>query len=150
MSIKQQIDQDLKTAMLAGDKEQVMVLRGLKSTILYAEVAKGAREEGIGEAEVTELLAKEAKKRQESADLYRQGGSEDRVKAELYEKAIIETYLPKQLTDDELSKLVDEVIGSIEGEGKAIMGKVIAEAKTRSNGQADGSRIAQFVKTKLG
>src|SRR3954462_11571922 len=102
MSLKQQIDRDIKTAMLAGQKTLVTTLRGLKSTILYAEVAKGSREEGLSDPEAIELLAKEAKKRQESADLYKQGGSPERAEAELTEKQVIEQYLPKQLTEDEL------------------------------------------------
>jgi uncharacterized protein YqeY len=74
-STKQQIDADLKTAMLAGDKTLVTTLRGLKSAILYVEVAENAREKGLPEDAVVAILQKEAKKRQESADLYLQGGN---------------------------------------------------------------------------
>lgn len=75
--LKQKIEQDIKTAMLAGDKTLVMTLRGLKSAILYIEVAQGIRDTGLPDAEVIDLLAKEAKKRQESADLYKQGGNQE-------------------------------------------------------------------------
>jgi uncharacterized protein YqeY len=150
MSIKQQIEQDLKAAMLAGDKSLVTVLRGLKSTILYAEVAKGSRETGLSDEEIIELFAKEAKKRQESADLYTQGGSAERASAELAEKSVIEKYLPSQLTDDELTALVDAAVQTVEGDPKSVMGKVIAMVKAQSAGRADGARIAQIVKNKLG
>src|SRR6185369_11783185 len=98
--LKVRIDQDLKTALLAGDKTLATTLRGLKSAILYVEVAKGVRDEGLSDEEIVTLLAKEAKKRQESADLYVQGGSQERADAELAEKKAIEVYLPQQLSDD--------------------------------------------------
>src|ERR671929_50955 len=99
MSLKERIDQDLKQAMLAGDKTLVTTLRGLKSAILYAEVAKGSRDKGLSDEEVVEILTKEAKKRQESADMYSQGGSAEKAEAELTEKTVIEKYLPAQLSD---------------------------------------------------
>ena len=83
MSIKATIEADIKTAMLAGEKERVTTLRGLKSSILYAEVAAGKRDEGLDEQTVTSLMQKEAKKRQESADLYIQGGNKERAESEL-------------------------------------------------------------------
>jgi len=90
MGLKQQIEDDLKTAMLAGDKTLVTTLRGLKSAILNIEVAKGARETGLPDSEITDILAKEAKKRKESADMYVQGASQERAEAELQEKTVIE------------------------------------------------------------
>lgn len=149
MTIKQRIDEDVKTAMLAGDKSKVTVLRGLKSAILYVEVAKGQRGDGLTDEEIIEVFSKEAKKRQESADMYSQGGDAVRAEAELAEKSLIETYLPKQLSDDELVSLVDEVLANLDGEPKAIMGKAIAEVKLRAAGRVDGARVAQVVKSKL-
>src|SRR5215469_9173473 len=121
--LRQQIEQDLKTALLAGDKERALTLRSLKSAILYVEVAKGARETGLPEDELIAILSKEAKKRQESADLYKQGGSEDRAAKELAEKTIIEGYLPKQLSDDELLALVDKAIAQTNASGMQAMGQ---------------------------
>jgi uncharacterized protein YqeY len=147
--LKQQIDRDLKTALLAGDKDQAMTLRSLKSVILYAEVAKGVRESGLEDNEIITLLSKEAKKRQESADLYVKGGSEDRAAKELAEKRIIEGYLPKQLTDAELVAVIDEVIAATETVGPQAMGQIIGQVKQKTAGQADGGRIAQKVKERL-
>jgi uncharacterized protein YqeY len=150
MMIKQQIDTDLKAAMLSGDKTLTTTLRGLKSVILYAEVAAGKRDEGLDDAAITDLLAKEAKKRQESADLYQRGGSQDRVKAELAEKKIIERYLPDQLSDEELVALVDQAITEVGANGPQAIGQVIGKVKQASKGQADGARIARLVKERLG
>src|SRR6185436_15726373 len=102
MSLKQQIDADIKQAMLGGDKVLTTTLRGLKSAILYVEVAKNKREEGLTDDEITEVLSKEAKKRQESADLYVQGGNQVKADEELVEKIVIEKYLPAQISEDEL------------------------------------------------
>ena len=149
MSIKQQFEQDLKTAMLGGDKKAVSVLRGLKGAVLNVEIEKGSREAGLKDDEVITVLAKEAKKRQESADMYATGDSPDRAAAELEEKAIIERYLPQQLSDGELEALIDEVIAATGASGPQAMGQVIGAVKAKSAGQADGGRIASLVKEKL-
>jgi uncharacterized protein YqeY len=147
--LKQRLGEDLKAALLAGDKDRATTIRGIKSVILYAEVASGSRADGLGDDEIIALLAKEAKKRQESADLYIKGGSEDRAAKELAEKKIIEAYLPKQLTDEELAAIIDEVIDSVEASGPQVMGQVIGQVKQRTAGQAEGGRIAQMVKERL-
>jgi uncharacterized protein YqeY len=150
MTIKQQIDEDLKAAMLSGDKTLATTLRGLKSAVLYVEVASGKRDEGLDDAAVIDIFTKEAKKRQESADLYRRGGSDDRAEAELAEKKIIEKYLPAQLSDEELKVLIDQTITEVGDAGPQAMGKVIGAVKQSSKGQADGARIASLVKERLG
>lgn len=149
MKLKQQIDQDLKTAMLAGDKTLVSVLRGLKSSVLNAEVAKGAREKGLGDGQMVELLSKEAKKRQESADLYSQAGEAERAEAELAEKAIIQKYLPKQLSKEEISSLIDEVVKDMGEISQQNMGMIIGQVKKRGGVSADGALIASLVKGRL-
>lgn len=148
-SIKDQIDADLKQAMLAGDKTLVTTLRGLKSAILNAEIAKNVRGSGLGEDEVTGLLSKEAKKRQESADLYKQGGGDDRAEAELAEKTAIEKYLPQQMTEAELSKLVEAAITETAAAGPQDMGRVIGAVKQKAGASADGALIARLAKEKL-
>lgn len=148
MGLKQQLDQDLKTAMLAGDKTLVTTLRGLKSTILDAEISKRVRDSGLPDEEIIQVLSKEAKKRQESADLYKQAGDENRSQAELTEKAVITSYLPKQLDRDEVEKLVDQAIAE-QGAEVANMGKIIGQVKASSKGSADGAVIADIVKQKL-
>jgi hypothetical protein len=148
MSLKRQIDDDLKTAMLAGDKVLVTTLRGLKSAILYAELAAGKRDEGLPGPEIIDVLTKEAKKRQESADLYEQGGSQERANAELKEKAVIAKYLPEQLSEEDLQKLVDEAVAQI-GNNPQKMGQIIGAVKQKAGAAADGATIAKLVKEKL-
>lgn len=147
--LKQQIEQDLKEALLGGQKDRATTLRGLKSVILYAEVATGSREQGLSDEQIVQLFAKEAKKRQESADFYVKGGSQERADAELAEKKIIESYLPEQLSDEELLKVIDEAIQSFDVVSPQVMGQVIGKVKQATEGRADGGRIAQLVKERL-
>ncbi|HEY1645502.1 MAG TPA: GatB/YqeY domain-containing protein [Candidatus Saccharimonadales bacterium] len=145
--IETQIDQDLKSAMLARDAEKVSTLRGIKSVFLYAKVANGTRDSELADEEAIKLLQKEAKKREESAGLYAGGGEQARADQELKEKAIIDAYLPAKLSEEDLSKIVDEVIS---GKTDANLGMVIGEVKSRAAGSADGADIARLVKAKLG
>lgn len=147
--LEQTIEQDIKAAMLAGDSSKVTILRGLKSAILNAKVAEGKRDSGMTDEEVLPILAKEAKKRQESADIYAQAGDQTRADQELAEKALIETYLPAQLSEAELAEVVDNVISDLSVNGPLQMGQVIGEVKKRTQGSADGALIAQLVKHKL-
>lgn len=149
MGIKEQIEADLKAALLAGNKNTATTLRGIKGAILNIEIAKGARGVGLADQELIEVLSKEAKKRQESADMYQQGGNEVKATAELTEKALIERYLPKQLTDDELTAIIDRVIQEGGLQGPQATGQVIGAVKQRIAGQADGARIAALVKGRL-
>lgn len=136
--------------MLAGDKETVTTLRGLKAVILNVEVAKNAREAGLADDEVVALLQKEAKKRQESADLFAQGGNTEKQQAELTEKEIIGKYLPKQMDEAELAGVVDSVIAELGVSGMQAMGQVIGVVKAKTGASADGAMIARIVKDKLG
>lgn len=149
MNTKQQIDADLKTAMLSGDKALVTTLRGLKAAILNAEVAENARETGLSEESVIAILQKEAKKRQESADLFKQGGNTEKEQAELAEKVVIEKYLPEQLSEEKIAELVDEAIADTGANSMQQMGQVIGIVKAKTGASADGSAIARIVKEKL-
>lgn len=147
-ALEQRIEQDLKTAMLGGDTLRVTTLRSLKATLLNTKVAGGKRETGLTDEEVLPLLAKEAKKRQESADLYIQGHDQVRADAELAEKAIIESYLPAQLSEAELIRIINAVLVET-GADKSVMGQVIGQVKARTQGAADGALIARLVKERL-
>jgi len=147
--IKQRLNDDVKTAMLSGDKLRLETLRGLKSAILYAEVAAGKRDEGLSDGEIEALFAKEAKKRQESADLYVKGGAADKADKELSEKAIIEEYLPEQMTEDEITALVEKTIAELGVSGPQAMGQVIGKVKQVAGSAADGGLIAKITKEKL-
>lgn len=147
--LEQQIEQDLKTALLSGDRVKADTLRSIKSAFLYVKVEKGKRDSGLSRDEEIAVLSKESKKRQESADLYRKGNNEERAQAELAEKAVIDHYLPKQMTEDEIKKLVNETIAEQGAADMSAMGKVIAAVKEKSSGSADGATIARIVKESL-
>ena len=148
MTIEARIDQDLKAAMLSGDQSRVSTLRGIKSAILYEKVAKGLRDTGIDDQAVTGLLMKEAKKRQESADLFRRGGDSSRAEAEIAEKSIIEQYLPQQLSDDELKDLINRTIDELGIKLPQDFGKLISVVKDKVKGSADGGRISAMIKNR--
>ena len=145
--LEQRLEQDLKTALLAGDREKVDTLRLLRSVLLNVKVAKGTRDKAMSDEDVIGLLSKESKKRQESADLYTQGNSPERAAKELSEKAIIDSYLPAQLSEDQLRTLVDQAVSSLENPN---MGQIIGQVKAKAGPAADGAVIARLVKEKLG
>lgn len=136
--------------MLAGDKRLVSVLRVLKSAILYGEVASGSRQEGMSQEAVIDLLQKEAKKRHDAAVIYADAGEDSKAEQELYEQSVIASYLPKQLTDQEIGVMVDNIIDNLpEKPSMQSMGKIIAAVKLQTKGAADGRTIAKLVKEKL-
>ena len=149
MTLKEQIDADLKTAMLARDEFVTTTLRGLKAAILNEEVAKGARETGLDDASVEQLIAREAKKRDEAAKLFEQGGNQTSADKERAEKELLGKYLPEQLSEDEVAKLVDDVIAEVQPEGMKDMGRVIGAVKAKAGNTADGALVAKLVKEKL-
>lgn len=147
--LEAQIEQDIKTAQLAGDTSRLTTLRGLKAVLLNIKVAQGKRDSGLSDEEVLAVLAKESKKRQESADMYAQGGAAERAEAELAEKAIIDSYLPAQLSESELGAMIDEAIAATGAASPADMGKVIGQVKAKAGAAADGALIARLTKEKL-
>lgn len=147
--LEQQLEQDIKAALLSGDKTRATTLRGLKAALLNVKVATGKRDSGLTDEEVLPILSKESKKRQESADLYVQGGDQTRADAELAEKAIIDAYLPAQLSEAEVAVLVDEAIKQTGASGQAGLGQVIGQVKAKTGATADGAVIARLAKEKL-
>lgn len=135
--------------MLAGDKVLVTTLRGLKSSILYAEVASGDREAGIPDEQVIALLQKEAKKRQESADLYRAGGNQEKAASEDVEKQVIAKYLPAQLSEDEVKTLISKKAQELNLTTVQQMGQLIGAVKSASGGAVDGAMVARLAKEHL-
>lgn len=148
--IKQAIEQDIKSAMLSGDKRLANALRNVKSAILSAEIAAGKRDEGLPESEVISLLQKELKKRTEAAVLYEQGGNQTQAGEERYEEDLIQKYLPKQLSEDEINNLIDQAITDLGIElNNQAMGQLIGAVKQKSGGAADGAAVARLVKARL-
>lgn len=147
--IKDKLTQDLKTALLAKDSDRATLIRGLKSAILYAEVAEGIRDTGLSDEACIAIFQKEAKKRQESADMYSKGGAPDRAAKELAEKRLIEDYLPQQLSEAEISEIIDGIVAEMGMVDVKSMGQVIGAVKAQTKGSADGAIIAKLVKEKL-
>jgi len=149
MSLEARIDTDLKSALLSRDAATVETLRGLKSVILYAKVAAGSRDTAMSDEQVIGLLAKESKKRQESIDLYTQGGAPERAAKEAQEKAIIDAFLPAQLSEEDIKTHIETALTELGVSDMSGMGKVIAEVKVKTAGAADGAVIAKLVKERL-
>jgi uncharacterized protein YqeY len=145
--LEQQIEADLKQAMLAGDTEKVTTLRTIKSVILSKKVADGTREMAMSNDDVVTILSKEAKKRQESADLYTKGGRPELAEKELAEKGIIDSYLPERLSEAALLELIDQAMTSLENMN---MGQIIGQVKIKAGAGADGELIARLVRERLG
>lgn len=147
--LEEQIEKDLKAALLGGDSLKVSTLRGLKATLLNVKVATGTRESGLADEEVLKQMGKQSKQRQESAEMYVSGGDQERADKELAEKAIIDAYLPAQLGEAEIATIIDEVIQQTGASGPQAMGQVIDQVKQKAGAAAEGSVIARLVKEKL-
>jgi uncharacterized protein YqeY len=149
MSLIQQIDQDIKLAMLAKQADRLAGLRAIKSALLVAKTEKGAADELTQEAEI-KVLQKLVKQRKESADIYKTQGRDDLYQIEVAEMAVIEPYLPQQMTRFEIEGFVQEVIGRIGATSIQDMGRVMGVANKELAGQADGKTISEVVKQLLG
>jgi len=148
MSLKQQIDNDIKKAMLAKNKEELDALRSIKSMILLAETEKGGAAELATDTE-NKLLMKAAKQRKESADIFQQQNRADLAQKELFQLEIISRYLPKQLSAEQLTEELKKIIAEVGAAGPQDTGKVMGTATKKLAGQADGKMISEIVKKLL-
>lgn len=148
-ALKDRIQADLKSAMLARDALRTQTLQGLKAAILNEEVAKKEREEGLDDAAIEQLIAREAKKRDEAAGLFEQGGNQASADKERAEKEILSVYLPEQLSEEDIRNLVNEAIAAVGASGPQDMGKVIGAVKAKAGNAADGVTVARLVKEQL-
>lgn len=148
MGLKQQIDEDIKKAMLAKNKEELEALRSIKSMILLAETEKGGTGDLTPEAE-KKLLMKAAKQRKESAEIFDQQSRKDLADKELLQLEVINRYLPKQLSEEETRSVLSDIIKEVGATGPQDMGKVMGVATRKLAGQADGKMISDLVKKLL-
>ena len=174
MNIQEQLQQDVKTAMRAGEKFRVEVIRGALAALKNAQIALVEAEYGkalaaapklvgedgqpitpeitldrnmpLSETAMQETLTKEVKRRRDAAELYRKGGREDLAAQEDDEAAILEHYLPRQLTAEELKPLLVAAIGELGGASLADMGKIMPVLIQRFKGRADGRLISQLAR----
>ena len=149
MVIKDKINGDLKSAMLGGDHFKAETLRGIKAVILNEEVAQGKRDDGIDDSVIEQLIAREVKKRNESASIYDGAGRAELAEKERDEAKILGEYLPEQLSVEDIKVVVVRVIAELGISGPSAMGQVIGAVKKELGNTADGSVIAQIVKIEL-
>lgn len=142
------INQDIKAAMLAKDEVTLRSLRAIKAALLVAKTEKGASTEITEDAEI-KVLQKLVKQRKESADIYQTQNREDLYKVETEEIAVIEKYLPKQLTEAELNTYIKALIEKLNVTSVKDMGKVMGVANKELSGKADGKAISTAIKTLL-
>lgn len=149
MSLKTKVDGEIKEAMKAKDQDALRALRGIKSMILLAETAEGQNGELSTDTEM-KLLMKAAKQRKESADMYIANGRKDLADVEQKELAIIEKFLPKQLSENEIKEKLQSIIANVGAKGPQDMGKVMGVATKELAGLADGKVVSTLVKSLLG
>ena len=145
--IKEQLNEDMKTAMKAGDKLRLSVVRMLMSELKNEKIAKGAE---LDEASERRVLTSYAKKRKEAMDAARAGGREEIAQREQAELDITMSYLPKQLSDDELRAVVRKVVDASGATGASAFGVVMKSVMAEVGGQADGKVISSLVRELLG
>ncbi len=145
MSLKAQIEAEIKQSMLNKDKDRLRALRAIKSQILLAETEKGAKEELTADAEM-KLLTKAAKQRKDSLEIYEKEGRSDLAEVEKAELNVIESFLPKQLDESEVRDIVKKIISDVGASGPQDMGKVMGVATKQLAGKADGKVISTITK----
>ncbi len=148
MSLSVKVMTALKEAMKSKDQTALTALRAVKSAILLAQTESGAKEELTEEQEL-KLLQKQVKQRKDSAAVYIDQGREDLAEPELAEAKVIEQFLPEAMSEDEVAKIVEDIIAKTGADGMKDMGKVMGIASKELAGRADGKTISNIVKAKL-
>ena len=147
MSLKEKINQDLKDAMKSGDKLRLTTIRSIRALIL--EFEKSGQNKEFTEEEAIKLLTSAAKKRKESIEQYKKAGREDLAGNEQKELQIIMSYLPAQLTEEEIENEVKDIAKQIDANSKADFGKLMGAAIKKLKGRADGRKIKEIVEKVL-
>ena len=148
MSLSDQINEDIISAMKARDKEKLEALRGIKKVLIEAKTATGASGE-LKDEEVVKIIQKLAKQGRDSASIYKEQGRDDLYQQEAIQVEVFESYLPAMLTDKELSEAIKQIIDQVGASGMKDMGKVMGIASKTLAGKADGKDIADMVKKML-
>ena len=144
--MRNQILEDLKTAMKNQDKERLAVIRMVKGSIQMSELNK---KHELSDEEVIEVISKEIKSRKDSINEFKKGGREDLIQKTQNEINILSEYLPKQLTEEEITEIIDAVFNKVKPESSKDMGKVMEELKPQVSGKADMGLVSKIVKNKI-
>lgn len=148
MNLLDRLIEDMKIAMKSGARVRLSVIRQLRSQIKNAQLAPGKGGE-LTDDEVLQVISNAAKKAKEAIELYKQGNRQDLVEKESAELAIIQEYLPEQLSEDEIAKIVDSVIAEVNATSMQDMGRVMGKVMQQVRGKADGKLVQQLVRSKL-
>lgn len=148
MTLRERLDADLKDAMRAKDQLRLDVVRAVKSAIKYREV-EGDKAVVLDEATILQVVGTEIKKRRDAAEQFRAAAREELAKKEEAELAILQAYLPAQLSPEELARKVDEAIARTGAKGPKDMGAVMKALMPEVQGKADGKAVSELVKQKL-
>ncbi|MBT8086904.1 MAG: GatB/YqeY domain-containing protein [Gammaproteobacteria bacterium] len=146
MSLKSRITEDMKSAMRAGEKDRLKTVRLMLAAIKQVEIDKRTE---LDDAAILAVLGKMVKQRRDSVEQYEKGGREDLARIERDEIAILDTYLPEQLSAADLNAMIDEVISATGAEGIRDMGKVMGQIKAKAAGRADMGAVSAAVKERL-
>lgn len=146
MSLKEKITEDMKAALRSGDKAKLKLIRMLRSEIRYKEIDNGSE---LEDDDTIEVLSSALKKRREAIEEFKKGGREDLVSQEEEELKIILSYLSKQLSQEDLEKLVDEKIAETDAQSPRDIGKVMRAVMPKVKGRADGKTVNHLVSLKL-
>ena len=150
MSLKVRISEEIKSAMKAKDKVRLETVRSIKKVILEKESSvRPTGQEALTEAQELEILTQLAKQRRESIEQYSQAGRTDLAEQASAELGIIETYLPRQLSDAEIEAAVEQIVTQVGATSLKDLGKVMGPAMQQLKGKADGKKVQEVVKAKL-
>ena len=150
MALKEQIAKDIKSAMKAKDKIRLETVRSIKKVIIEKEVElRGKGKDALSPEDEIQVLVQQAKQRKDSIEQYSKAGREDLAEKEKAELAVIETYLPEQMSDEEVEKVIVDVIAKVGATTAKDFGKVMGSAMKELKGKADGKKIQAIVKSKL-
>ncbi|GEN46500.1 GatB/YqeY domain-containing protein [Alkalibacillus haloalkaliphilus] len=146
MSLLDRLNEDMKQAMRNKEKQKLTVIRAIKSSLQNEAISKN---EELSEEDELQVLTREVKQRKDSLQEFKDASREDLVKKTEQELALIETYLPKQLSDEELHQIIEETIQEVGATSKQQMGQVMSAVMPKVKGKADGSKVNQFVLRQL-
>lgn len=148
--LKQTLQEDLKKSVLEKNAPAVSTIRMLLSAINYYEIQKGGAGYEAKDEDVITVVQKEVKQRKDSIEQFKAGGRNDLVEKETSELAVLEKYLPEQMSEEEITKLVDAAISQTGASSQQDMGKVMGVLMPQTKGKADGSLVSKVVREKLG
>ena len=149
MTLSQRIDSDLKEAMRAKDAAKLGVLRMLKSAMKYGAIEKSGADAELNDADALQVIRKQAKQRQDSIDSFEKGGRPELVAKEKAELVILNSYLPQQMSAEELAKIVRQTIAEVGATSKAQMGVIMKALQAKVAGRADGKMLSAEVQKQL-